>query len=236
MNVPRVPKRHAGFVRVTHCLTAIAFAALLVSGLEVLLSHPRFYWGETGNIHETPLFTLPLPASRSSVPTGYDYVLPVQNGWSRYLHFQSAWLLAFTGFAYLAAGLRTRHFRTNLVPASSELRGAAVRHAIRQHLRFPAAAVADPLSYNLLQRIAYLVVIFLLVQALIWTGLAMSPGVAAIWPAPVALLGGKHSARTLHFAVSIALTLFVLVHVAMLVLAGFTARVRAMITGEMEVR
>jgi thiosulfate reductase cytochrome b subunit len=231
-----VPTRHAGFVRVTHWLTAMAFAALLASGLEVLLSHPRFYWGETGNINETPLFTLPLPASRSSVPTGYDYVLPDQNGWSRYLHFQSAWLLAFTGFAYLAAGIRTRHIRTNLVPASSELRGPVVRDAIRQLLRFPAGAVADPLSYNLLQRIAYLIVIFLLVPAVIWTGLAMSPGVAAIWPAPVALLGGKQSARTLHFAVSIALTLFVVIHLAMVVLAGFTARVRAMITGGMEVR
>ena len=89
-------RRHAGFVRVTHWLTAVAFIALLVSGVEVLLSHPRFYWGETGNVEETPLFSLPVPASRSTVPTGYDYVLPDQNGWSRYLHVQSAWLLGFT--------------------------------------------------------------------------------------------------------------------------------------------
>ena len=64
----------------------------------------------------------------------------------------------------------------------------------------------------------------------------MSPGFTAIWPTTVALVGGKQSARTLHFAVSLALTLFVLVHLVMLVLAGFVARVRAMITGEPEVR
>jgi thiosulfate reductase cytochrome b subunit len=228
--------RHAPFVRVTHWLTAGAFAALLVSGVEILLSHPRFYWGETGNVHEAPIFTLPVPASRSSVPTGYDYVLPDQNGWSRYLHFQSAWLLAITGLAYLAGGIGTGHFRSNLAPASAQLRWPALRHALRQHLRSPAAAIADPLSYNLLQRIAYLIVIFLLVPSVIWTGLAMSPGFTAIWPAIVGLVGGKQSARTLHFVVSVALLLFVLVHLGMLVLAGFTPRLKAMITGEAEVR
>jgi thiosulfate reductase cytochrome b subunit len=79
-------------------------------------------------------------------------------------------------------------------------------------------------------------VIFVLVPFVIWTGLAMSPGFTAIWPATVTLLGGKQSARTLHFAVSVALVLFLFVHLAMLVLAGFPARVRAMITGHAEVR
>jgi len=222
-------------VRVTHWVTALAFAALLLSGVEILLSHPRFYWGETGNVNETPLFSLPVPASRRQVPTGYGYVLPDQNGWSRYLHFQSAWLLAFTGFAYLVGGFRSGHFRTNLMPASDERRWNAIARAVRGHIQSPVRAVADPLSYNLLQRIAYLVVIFLLVPAVIWTGLAMSPGFTSISPATVNLLGGKQSARTLHFAISIALILFVLVHVAMVALGGFTARMTAMITGHAEV-
>src|SRR5262249_38542681 len=128
-------RRHAGFVRMTHWLTTIAFFALLVSGVEILLSHPRFYWGETGNVEENPLFIIPVPASRSAVPTGYGYVLPDQNGWSRYLHFQSAWLLGFTGFAYFVAGLRSGHFRRNLVPAFTDLRWPTVRHALAEHLR-----------------------------------------------------------------------------------------------------
>src|SRR4051812_38383799 len=74
--------RHAAFVRITHWLVTLSFLALLVSGVEVLLSHPRFYWGETGNVNTNPLFTLPLPSSRSMVPTGYGYALPDQNGWS----------------------------------------------------------------------------------------------------------------------------------------------------------
>src|SRR3954468_1867203 len=90
---PAAAPRHARFVRITHWLTALAFAALLVSGVEVLLSHPRFYWGESGNVNTQPLFTIPVPSSRSSVPTGYRFVLQDQNGWSRSLHFQAAWLL-----------------------------------------------------------------------------------------------------------------------------------------------
>ena len=68
--------RHSAMVRVTHWVTTLCFAALLVSGIEVVISHPRFYWGEDGNVGTPALFVLPLPASRPLVPTGYDYVLP----------------------------------------------------------------------------------------------------------------------------------------------------------------
>src|ERR1700752_1418297 len=77
--------RHSFLVRVTHWLTTFSFLALLVSGLEIVVSHPRFYWGETGNVNTPPLFTIPAASSRAAVPTGYGYVLPYQNGWSRYL-------------------------------------------------------------------------------------------------------------------------------------------------------
>ena len=108
------PLRHAAFVRVTHCITAISFIALLISGVEILISHPRFYWGETGNKLTPPLFKIPIPASRATVETGYGYVLPDQNGWSRYLHFQAAWAAVLTGLVYGISGLWTRHFRNHL--------------------------------------------------------------------------------------------------------------------------
>jgi thiosulfate reductase cytochrome b subunit len=47
----------------------------------------------------------------------------------------------------------------------------------------------------------------------------------------VTILGGRQSARTLHFLVSLALVAFLVVHVAMVWLAGFGPRVMAMITG-----
>jgi len=65
--------RHSAIVRVTHWITTLSFFALLVSGMELVISHPRFYWGESGNIWTKPLFHIPIPASRSLVPTGYSY-------------------------------------------------------------------------------------------------------------------------------------------------------------------
>ena len=56
-----VTSRHSALVRVTHWITALCFIALLVSGMEIVISHPRFYWGETGNVLTTPLFQIPNP-------------------------------------------------------------------------------------------------------------------------------------------------------------------------------
>ena len=230
-----VRPRHARFVRITHWLTVIAFLALLVSGIEVVLSHPRFYWGEVGNVNTTTLFSLPVPSSRGTVPTGFGFVLPDQNGWSRYLHFQAAWLALMTALVYLVAGLGSGHFRRNLVPEASERSWRALRETISEHLRFRRTAFGDPWSYNALQRLSYLAIVFVLFPLVIWTGLAMAPAFTAVFPWSVSLLGGRQSARTLHFLATIALVLFTLVHVTMIAIAGFWPRVRAMITGTAEV-
>ncbi|HSY89922.1 MAG TPA: cytochrome b/b6 domain-containing protein [Candidatus Binatus sp.] len=228
-----VTARHSALVRVTHWITTLCFFALLVSGVEIVISHPRFYWGETGNDLTPTLFKLPIPASRNLVPTGYGYVLPDQNGWSRYLHFQSAWIVIFTGLLYIVSGLVTGHFRKNLLPDGSDLSWRALSTSIRGHLRFQRPSAAEAWSYNVLQRLSYLFVIFVLFPFVIWTGLAMSPSFVSVFPATVNVLGGQQSARTLHFFVTLALVAFLVVHVGMIVLAGFWNRVRAMITGTM---
>src|SRR5581483_2228861 len=223
--------RHSSLVRVTHWITVIAFIALLVTGVEILISHPRFYWGETGNVLTQPLFQLPIPASRSTVPTGYGYVLADQNGWSRYLHFQAAWFAVATGLLYVGFGLVSSHFRRNLLPARADLSRRALTSVIAGHLRLRRSREYDARSYNVLQRLTYLAVIFVLFPFVIWTGLAMSPGFASAVPAAVTILGGQQSARTMHFFVSVLLVLFLLVHVVMIWLSGFRERTRAMITG-----
>jgi thiosulfate reductase cytochrome b subunit len=199
--------RRPAVVRVTHWITTFAFLALLVSGAEIVVSHPRFYWGETGNVRTEALFKLPIPASRATVPTGYNYVVRDQNGWSRYLHFQTAWVLVLTGVLYVVFGMLTGHFRREMLDAS---------------------------SYNPRQRISYLVVIFVLFPLIIWTGLAMSPAAVSAFPALVTILGGQQSARTIHFFVTLLLVLFLLIHLVMIAISGFRARMRGMITGRME--
>lgn len=235
---PETP-RHAAIVRVTHWITVVSFLALLITGAEIVVSHPRFYWGEVGNVMTRPLFTLPIPSSRDTVPTGYKYVMPDQNGWSRYLHFEAAWVAVLTGLVYAIFGLWTHHFRNNLFPERGERSwrkfGRAFWRVIAKYLRRAPPEEAEAHSYNVIQRTAYITVIFVLFPLVIWTGLAMSPAFTAAVPESVILLGGRQSARTLHFFVSGFLLLFLVVHVVMIALAGFRSRMRAMITGRVVV-
>jgi thiosulfate reductase cytochrome b subunit len=224
-------QRHSALVRVTHWLTVISFLALLVTGGELIISHPRFYWGETGNSGTTPLFKIPIPASRDTVPSGYNYVMPDQNGWSRYLHFEAAWVLVITGLIYVTAGLLTRHFRKNMFPAPGDRNWRSFREVFAKYLRRAPPDSAESHAYNVVQRTAYLVVIFVLFPLIIWTGLALSPSFDSAFPATVNLLGGRQSTRTLHFFLTDLLVVFLIVHVAMIALAGFWSRMRAMITG-----
>jgi len=210
----RALEPHAAVVRITHWINAASFAALLVSGVAILLAHPRLYWGETGAFGAPSLIDLPLPL-----------VLTGQSGWGRSLHFLSAWGCVIAGAAYGIAGLLSGHLRRELLPARGDLRHASA------HLR-PRRPAADlDLAYNPAQRLAYSAVVVVLVPAMIWTGLAMSPAVTSVAPFLVDLLGGQQSARTIHFAVACALVLFLAGHVAMVALSGFRVRMRGMITG-----
>jgi thiosulfate reductase cytochrome b subunit len=219
--------RHSAIVRITHWITALCFLSLLVTGVEILISHPRFYWGEEGNVNTPVLFSIPIPASRASVPTGYGYVLPDQNGWSRSLHFESAWVVVLTGLVYLCYGILAGHFRRSLLPTSADLH--ALGQTALDQLRFKP--VGDDQRYNPLQRIVYLLIIFGAFPLMIWTGLAMSPAVTSSWPFLVNVLGGHQSARTIHFFDTLVLVLFSFVHVLMVCLSGFRIRMRAIIWG-----
>jgi thiosulfate reductase cytochrome b subunit len=228
---PTNAPRHHAIVRVTHWVTTLACVALLVSGVELVISHPRFYWGENGNVLTPALFSFPIPSSRATVPTGYGYVLPDQNGWSRYLHFEAAWVLVLIGSLYLVFGLVSGHFRKELFPRAADRSWSALSRSLRDHLRLTRPEDEEAWSYNVLQRLTYLAVVFVVFPLFIWTGLAMSPAVTSAIPKVVTVFGGRQSARTVHFLLTVLLLLFVLIHVGMVWLAGFTRRVTAMITG-----
>lgn len=213
--------RHSVVVRVTHWITTLCFVALVISGANIVISHPRFYWGETGNVLTPPLFQLPIPASRSYVQTGYSFRLPDQNGWSRSLHFESAWLIVFTGLLYVGYSLVSRHLSRDLLPAHSDV------------LQWRTSMAENAEAYNPVQRVVYLAVVFALFPLMIWTGLAMSPAVVSVLPGLVTALGGHQSARTIHFFSTLLLVGFLFVHVAMVCRAGFVRRTRAMITGSL---
>jgi thiosulfate reductase cytochrome b subunit len=225
--------RHAAVVRVTHWLTVVAFVALLVTGAEIVITHPRFYWGESGNPNMRPLFSLPLPTSRPWVNNGFGTAMPDGNGWGRYLHFEAAWLAALTGAVYMLWGLARGHFLSDLVPVRGERSAGGFYRAVRAYLSGQRSSLKDTHTYNALQRVTYLAVVFVVFPLMVWTGLAMSPSFTAAVPAAVSLLGGRQSARTVHFLLTLVLMLFVVGHVGMVALAGFWPRTRAMIVGSL---
>ena len=107
----------------------------------------------------------------------------------------------------------------------------AIRRVVEKHLRFTRPSDKDLATYNVLQRLSYTTVVFVLAPLTMWTGLAMSPAVTSVFPFTVTVFGGQQSARTIHFFLACALVIFVLVHVAMVCQSGFRARMRAMVTG-----
>ena len=211
--------RHLAIVRVTHWIMAASVLGLLVSGGGILISHPRLYWGETGSVATPSLFDLPLP---------FIIGPSVSN---RPFHFFFAWILILSGIVYIAGGIATRHFRKDLLPAKADLNWNSIAGVISAHLRWMRTSSDEAWTYNVVQRLTYLGVLFVLFPGIIWTGLAMSFGVSSVFPVLATVVGGFQSVRTLHFVFASLLVIFLVVHMAMLCLVGFGSHVRAMITG-----
>ena len=214
----RTPLRHIAVVRITHWMVVLSVVGLLVTGAGILISHPRLYWGETGSVGTESLIDLPLP-----------FVIG-PSVWNRPIHFFLAWILVLTGLAYVVGSLITQHFRNDLLPGKAELGWNRIVGVVWEHLRWKRPSDAGQ-TYNVVQRLTYLAVVFAVFPGILWTGLAMSFGVTSVLPILATAVGGHQSARTLHFVFVILLLAFVVVHIVMLCLAGFWSNVRAMVTG-----
>lgn len=241
------PAGHAPWVRLSHWLIAAAVLTLAYSGVVILMAHPRLYWGNAGNDLTPAWLELPLgrnyqhggwapPLAFSAGPAGpvsrvRTYDIFNQNGWARSLHFLTAWGLALALGAYLAAGLVSGHLRRALLPALEELSPARLWADARAHLAWPMPKATGGPPYSLIQKLAYALAVFAALPLMILSGLAMSPAVGAGWPIVPALFGGSQSARSVHFIVLCALALFLLAHLAMVLLTGALRQLRGMTIG-----
>lgn len=151
-------------------------------------------------------------------------------------HLFFAWLFVINGLIYMAYGFIARHFKRDLLPRRDELTPSHLVHEVADHarLRFPKGEKAR--HYNVLQKLTYLLVIFVLLPLMIATGLTMSPGFNAFAPWLLDLFGGRQSARTMHFITANALVAFVFVHVVMVLVSGVFNNMRSMITGRYAIR
>ena len=147
-------------------------------------------------------------------------------------HFFFAWLFAANLLLYILAAIASGHLRRDLLLARSQLRPSALLRDIADHLRLKFPREGEERQYNSLQKLSYLAVVLMLLPVMVVTGLAMSPGIDAIFPWLTDIFGGRQSARTVHFLAACLIVLFVLVHIVMVILAGPKNELRSMITGK----
>jgi thiosulfate reductase cytochrome b subunit len=252
-------RRHAAPLRVTHWINVICFTLLLMSGLQIFNAHPALYVGERSDF-DNPAMSIQAHLSTNGLVGqtmifGHSFdttgVLGVSNqdgqisqrafpSWvtipsyldlatGRRWHFFFGWLLVLNGLVYLAWGSASRHFGRDLFPSRVEL--GHIGRDVLEHLRlrFPRGEAAK--RYNVLQQLAYLLVVFVLFPLMILTGLTMSPGIDSAVPQLLTLFGGRQTARLIHFVAASGLVIFVIVHLVMVLVSGVWNNLRSMITG-----
>lgn len=238
---------HTRWVRISHWAIVASFLTLVVTGILILMVHPRLYWGEVGN-DLVPAF-LEIPISNNHQPDGWErtttftdvpgspisadrtYYIFNENGWGRSLHFLAAWFLVVTGLFYVVTGLVGGHARRNLIPGTADLSPGKLAQDAREHLRPKGDIQAGP-PYGAAQKLLYAGVVFVALPLMLLTGLTMSPAVTAAAPILLDIFGGYQSARTIHFVGFSALVLFLVGHVVMVFVAGARRQLRAMILGK----
>ncbi len=227
--------RHAVTTRIWHWLTAISVIVLLGSGLMILNAHGQLYWGEYGANYDRPWFALVWFFDDARVPGWLTIPSRYNLALARRWHLFFALVLAFALLAFIIASLINRHFQRDLRVRASELRAGHLIADARAHARLEFHDPDNPRAYNIFQKLAYVAVIFILLPLVILTGLAMSPGMNAAWPWLLDIFGGRQSARSIHFIVAMALAGFIVIHLALVILAGPLNEVRSMITGKWRV-
>ena len=253
-------KRHALATRLWHWVNAATLLVMLMSGLMIFNAHPRLYWGQYGANPDYAWFEIGARGERGFARLGplevattgvlgvwrddagaiqrraFPHWVTIPSRYSladaRIWHLAFAWLLALGLAAFMIASLVNRHFRRDLTIGRAEIRPRHVWDDIKQHarLRFPTGAAA--LRYNILQKLSYALVIFVLLPLIILTGLTMSPAMTSGWSWLLDIFGGRQSARSIHFICAFGLVAFFFVHIMMVILAGPINEVRSMITGK----
>lgn len=228
-------KRHRISTRIWHWINAVAVIVMLMSGLMISNAHPRLYWGQYGANFDQPWLNLNdyLPGGRFpgwiTIPSSYNLAL------SRHWHLAFAWVFAVGLLAYFIVSLLNRHIARDLSLKKGEL---APKHLIDEvvhhaQLKFPTGAAA--LSYNTLQKLTYIVVLFVLFPLVILTGMCLSPGLSPLTGWAIDLFGGRATARSVHFLCAMGIGAFIIVHLLLVVLAGPYNEIRSMITGKFRV-
>jgi thiosulfate reductase cytochrome b subunit len=258
--------RHTLPVRVMHWINVLSLTILMMSGLQIFNAHPSLYWGKSSYTGKPPLLQIGARDDEHGERIGVTRVLghefnttgalglyqsdgePVEHAFpswmtvpgpywlsmARQWHFFFAWVFVVNGLAYVIYAIASRHLRRDLLPSAPELRG--IGGSIKDHLLFRHATGEASRRYNVLQKLAYVTVIFVLLPLAILMGWAMSPWLDSLLAGWVDFVGGRQSARTIHFIVAWLLLAFVLIHVFEVIVSGLWNHTRSMITGNFRIK
>jgi thiosulfate reductase cytochrome b subunit len=216
-------KRHALSTRIWHWVNALSLIVLFMSGLNISNAHRHLYWGEWGFSPNDAWFHVIRFPGWATIP-GY-YSLAVARQW----HVLFAWIFAVSLLLFMLAAVLNGHFRRDIVTRPRDWRPSAVWADVRAHLRLRFDR--EGAKYNFLQKAAYGVVLFILLPLMIFTGMAISPGMNAAWSFLLDVFGGRQSARSIHFIVAWALFAFAVLHVLLVLLNRPLRNLGEMVTG-----
>lgn len=248
--------RHKLPVRLGHWLTVVCLFILIMSGLQIFNAHPALYWGDRSD-RDRPLLSIrPVRIEDGNIRgvttiLGHSFdttgVLGYSNGsvrafpsWAtipsarwlamgRQWHLFFAWVFVINGLLFTVYALMSRHLTRDLAPTGKDL--GAIGKAVKDHIRLRHPKGDEAKRYNVLQKLAYLGVLFGLAPLIVLTGLAMSPTIDAAFPWLLTIFGGRQAARTIHFIVCFAFVGFIVIHVSQVILTGFFNNIRSMVTG-----
>lgn len=248
--------RHRLPVRISHWLNVPILIILIMSGLQIFNAHPALYWDDRSDREHPFLSIRPMRTENGEMRgittiLGYKFdttgILGYSDGkrrafpaWAtipsakvlamgRQWHLFFAWLLVINGLFFTVYALISRHATRDLAPTGKDLRG--IGKAVKDHmvLRHPQGEEAK--RYNVLQKLAYVVILFVVAPLIVLTGLTMSPTIDTAFPWLLAIFGGRQPARTIHFIACFTFVGFIVVHVLEVILTGFFNNIRSMVTG-----
>ncbi len=253
--------RHRLPVRVMHWINVVCLFVMVGSGLAIFNAHPALYWGmqsafgspalmlgatqdKDHNLHGVTMIgshqfdttgVLGVSAGANGKPRARGFPSwatlpgPQSLALARLWHFTFAWIFAINGSLYLLWAFASRHFSHDLAPTKSDWRGFF--RSIIDHVKFKHPHGEEATRYNILQKLAYLVVVLVFGPGIVLMGLAMSPHMDSVLGWLVDLVGGRQSARTIHFIIAFGFIGFVLIHVFEVLVSGVFNQLRSMVTG-----
>ncbi len=253
--------RHRLPVRISHWLNVPVLIILIMSGLQIFNAHPALYWGDRSD-RDRPLLSMrPVQTDNGDIKgittiLGHQFdttgVLGYSNGMSRGFpawatipsgkwlamgrqwHLFFAWLFVVNGLIFTAYALASRHATHDLAPTGTDWRG--IGKSIKDHLLLRHPSGNEAKRYNVLQKLAYATILFIVAPLIVLTGLAMSPTIDTGFPWLLTMFGGRQAARTIHFIACFSFVGFIVIHVLQVVLTGFLNNIRSMVTGWFTVR